>query len=275
METCDVLYFSDKVFENLIFIPVIVNGIEATALFDTGAGMSFVSKSIVEQFGELRMKSSVTGGNNQGITNSYQTICVDSIQIGNTIWKEQTVGILPDEALDFGEDSQHNRFPASMLLGWDLISMLCWEMDMNKRMVRMYPGGTMPKNNSLSWDSFPIINMNHAGSDYPMGFDSGHTDSFLDDTWTIRLGDLKEAGAVIHGVGSVSEEEVKIVDEFSFAINKTDLTLYQIEIVQHPVYGAAGHQICGLFGVDIVCGAKWVIDYQSRYFAISNIVEKE
>lgn len=38
METCDVLYFSDKVFENLIFIPVIVNGIEATALFDTGSG---------------------------------------------------------------------------------------------------------------------------------------------------------------------------------------------------------------------------------------------
>lgn len=38
METCDVLYFSDKVFENLIFIPVIVNGIEVTALFDTGSG---------------------------------------------------------------------------------------------------------------------------------------------------------------------------------------------------------------------------------------------
>lgn len=275
MEICDELYFSDKVFENLIFIPVTVNGIEVTALFDTGAGMSFVSKSIAEQFGGLRMKSSVTGGNNQGITNTYQTICVNSIQIGKTIWKEQTVGILPDEALDFGEDSRHNRFPASMLLGWDMISMLCWKMDMNKRMIKIYPGGIMPQNNSLSWDSFPIINVNHAGSDYPMGFDSGHTDSFLDEMWKIRLNDQKEASAVIHGVGSVSEEKVKIVDEFSFVIDKTNLTLYQIEIMQHPVYGAAGHQICGLFGADILCGTRWVIDDQSRYFSIRNIVEKE
>lgn len=36
METCNMLYFSDKVFENLIFLPVIINDIEVTALFDTG-----------------------------------------------------------------------------------------------------------------------------------------------------------------------------------------------------------------------------------------------
>lgn len=38
-----------------------------------------------------------------------------------------------------------------------------------------------------------------------------------------------------------------------------------------------GIEVTALFdtGADILYGAKWVIDYQSRYFAISNIVEKE
>lgn len=48
METCDVLYFSDKVFENLIFIPVIVNGIEVTALFDTGVDIVCGAKWVID-----------------------------------------------------------------------------------------------------------------------------------------------------------------------------------------------------------------------------------
>lgn len=180
----------------------------------------------------------------------------------------QDMGVLPDEALDFGEDSRHNKFPASMLLGWDIISQFCWEFDMNMRTVKVYPGGIMLKNNSLSWDSFPIININYAGSNYQVGLDCGHTDSFLDSTWVTRLNNLKESSSVIQGIGSASEESVKIIDEFAFMIDKTNITLYDIEILQHQVY-CTTYKLCGLLGADILCGAKWIIDYQSSYFSIN------
>ncbi|MCM1103808.1 MAG: retroviral-like aspartic protease family protein [Clostridium sp.] len=268
MKTCDVIPFSDQTFENLIFLPITVNDTEVTALFDTGAGMSFLSQSMADRLGDLQTRSSVRGGNNQGVENTYQTVCVNRIQIGTMLLTAQDIGILPDEALNFGEDSRHHVFPASMLLGWDVISQFCWKMDMKQKTAKVSPGGTMPTAESLSWDAFPILPITHSGSVYRVGFDSGHTDSFLDHTWMTRFDKLKAVNTVVHGVGSVSTEEVKMVDVFSFMIGQTPVTLHQIEIAQHPVYGADHDQICGLLGADILCGATWILDYQSRHFSI-------
>ena len=54
---------------------------------------------------------------------------------------------------------------------------------MEARYVTVSPGGTMPKKGNMRWDAFPEFSIAHDGKAYTVGFDSGHTESFLDNSW--------------------------------------------------------------------------------------------
>lgn len=265
----NIIHFANKTFDNLIFIPVILNDITIIAMFDTGASISFITESTIKQLSGLQMISSIKTGNNQGEVSSYETTLINHIQIGNSVLIQQEIGILPDTALEFGEDRYHNKFPASMLLGWDIIAQFGWEFEMKQKIVKIYPGGTMPQSNSLSWNAFPIININYAGSNFSVGFDSGHTETLLDHTWALRLDDLKISKTITQGIGSKLTEQVKIADKLNFSIGKTPITLYDVEVVEHPIYGSIRESINGLLGADILSDAKWLLDYKSQCFEIN------
>ncbi len=271
METSNILNFSDCRFENLIFITVSINGHDVNAMFDTGAGMSFITKSMAEKLGGRIEKASLKAGNNQGVVQSFDTVCFDSVRVGNMTVPVQTMGILSDVALTQTEDSKHNRFPAAMLLGKDIISLFCWSFDMEARMVTVSPGGTMPKKGNMRWDAFPSFSITHGVKAYTVGFDSGHTESFLDNSWLKILHNLSDSKTVVQGIGSSLDEHVKIADSFSFTIGKTSVILRNIEIADHEVYGAENSGICALLGADILEGTCWTCDFKSGCFEIKRL----
>lgn len=96
--------FSDQRFSNLIFFPVQVNGREVTAYFDTGASLSFVSRSLSEELKLPLLDSQSRGGNNQGEIFSFPLAEVEKIELGGNCTGKSTVGILPEGALDVGQD---------------------------------------------------------------------------------------------------------------------------------------------------------------------------
>ena len=271
METNNILHFSDSRFENLIFITVNINGHDVTAMFDTGAGMSFITKGMAEKLGGKTEKAPLKAGNNQGVVRSFDTVRFDSVRVGNMTVPVQMMGVLPDEALTQMEDSKHNRFPAAMLLGKDIISLFCWSFDMEARYVTVSPGGTMPKKGNMRWDAFPEFSIAHDGKAYTVGFDSGHTESFLDNSWLKILDNLSNAKTVVQGIGSSIDEHIKIADSFSFTIDKTAVTLKNIEIADHIIYGAENSGICALLGADILEGACWTCDFKSGCFEIGRL----
>lgn len=268
METSNILHLSDSRFENLIFITVDINGHDVKAMFDTGAGMSFITKSMAEKLGGKTEKVSLKAGNNQGVVQSFDTVSFDSVRVGNMPVPVDTMGVLPDEALTQTEDSKHNRFPAAMLLGKDIISLFCWSFDMKARYVMVSPGGSMPKKENMRWDAFPELSITHDGKAYTVGFDSGHTESFLDNSWLKILDNLSDSKTVVRGVGSSIDEDIKIADSFSFTIGKTAVTLLNVEIASHGIHGAGNSGICALLGADILEGARWTLDFKSGYFEI-------
>lgn len=260
--------FSNNSFENLIFLPVTLNGITVTAMFDTGAQLSFISKSVSEKLGEYSADSPLKGGNNQGHETAFETVSVKNVAIGNFSFAQQRMGVLPDQALDFGEDSRQNRFPAAMLLGWDLISQLCWEFDMQSKTVQVCAGGSLPKGDDLSWGGFPIVTIMYGGESFAVGFDSGHTESFLDSTWLSRLEGLKQSQSLVQGIGSETVEDVNIAERLCFTIKNKEIFLSNIEVANHEVYGATDDRICALLGADILQCTKWILDYKSSRFEI-------
>ena len=259
--------FSDKPFANLIFIPVRLNGTEVTAWFDTGAAMSFVTEGTAKRAGITAEKRSLRAGNNNGGTFGFQTGQLERLTVGNHTLTDLTVGILPDEMLDFGCDDEGNPFSGEMMLGWDVISRLCWRFDMEQRIVSVEPGGSMPSSDRLRWDRFPIVNVAWESETLPMGFDCGHTETMLDRTWFSRAENVTARTERIQGVGSERLMEVSTVEKLRLRVGGAAVMLSGIDIVEQ-IGGAEGTGISGLLGADILAGRGWTLDFQSGYFSL-------
>ena len=93
---------------------------------------------------------------------------------------------------------------------------------------------------------------------------------FTDDQQEI-LDNLSDAKTVVQGIGSNLDEHIKIADSFSFTIDKTTVTLRDIEIADHGIHGAENSGICALLGADILEGTCWTCDFKSGYFEIKRL----
>ena len=261
------LVFSKEQFAGLIFLPVILNGRRIIAFFDTGAGMTFIRSSLAKEMG-LKEQSQLRGGNNQRKEMDFRTVEVGSLVLGQERMENLSAGVVPDESMDFGHDSEGNAFPADLILGWDVIGNVRFAFDMRKREVLVKPGGGSPQEDSLKWDRFPKIQIDYQGEKYPMGFDTGHTETMLDDSWLNRIQGLHSSSTVVQGIGSRSEEEVHIADRLTFFVYGQEVTLEHIEIMNYEIPGSVQGSISGLLGIDLVKGKRWTMDGKSRHFQI-------
>lgn len=261
------LSFTQKKFAGLIFLPVVINGRRVTAFFDTGAGMSFLRSSLAEEMG-LQMKSELRGGNNQGKTMDFRTVTIRSLVLGEERMENISAGLVPDESLDFGPDTEGNTFPAEVILGWDVIGNLSFLFDMQLREVLVQPGGLRPLEDSLKWDRFAKVLIEYHGETYSMGFDTGHTETMLDDSWLSRISGCRSSSAAVQGIGSQSVEEVHIVDTLTLRVSGQVVTLKNIEIMGHEIPGSSPGSILGLLGIDAVQGKRWSMDGKSGHFQI-------
>ena len=266
-----VIRFSDQKFANLLFIPVQVNGKEVIAYFDTGASLSFVSKSLSEELKLPILQSKSHGGNNQGKIFSFPLTEVERILLGSYAIEKLTFGVLPDGALDFGEDENGNRFPASMILGYDVLKDFCFTIHMQRREVVIEPGGSMPLDGSLSWNRFVILEADYLGEKHKIGFDSGHTDTTLDGTWLDRRIDAKKIQTIKTGIGSSSEEDVWVTEKVLLSIKGVEVILSHAEIISGEIKGAESGSLCALLGMDAMEDKVWTMDGKSGYFGIHHI----
>ena len=109
---------SSSKFANLLFVNVQIENVNAIALFDTGAGMTVISKSLLHRFCAVPEKETLRAGNNNGMVREFQTAAIPGIRIGD-ICVEKCKVLVTDDA-DFAHSDESGRiFPAEMLLGWD------------------------------------------------------------------------------------------------------------------------------------------------------------
>lgn len=266
MKSCT-LKFCEPGFANLIFLPVQINETVVTALFDTGAQKSFLSESTMLRLGALKNGNPEQAGNNQGNTFRFDTCTCKDIRIGAFSFSNVNIGILPDAFLDFGEDEHNNRFPGQMLLGWDIISQLCWEFDMCGRTVSLREGSSLQDGENLEWNGFPILSLFYKGTKITAGFDSGHTDTVLDRSWKGRVPHAALKQSLISGVGSQQMEDICVTDTFTIQICGHPVVLRDIEILEHTLYGAPDGTISVLLGADILTDAVWKLDPSGSRFS--------
>lgn len=265
-EKQDVLSFSSKRFANLIFLPIQLQGMQMTACFDTGASISIITESTAKKLSMKKQNQILPAGNNQGTDLSLETGTLEELCILDRKLTDVCLGILPDRAFDFGQDDDGNSFPADILLGWDIISRFCWHFDMKERCVRIQTGGTMPKSNHMWYDCFLQFPIEYQGIKLIAGFDSGHTETMLDESWMNRIQEKTLLTSTIIGVNSISKEDVYQTLEVSLLVQGEEVILKNIEILSHKIYGAEKTKLCILLGMDIMKDRIWTLDSKSNYF---------
>lgn len=116
---------SSSKFANLLFVNVQIEDMRATALFDTGAGMTVIAQSLLHRLHAAPEKEVLRAGNNNGVVRALQTAVIPNIRLGDVCMENCKV-LVTDDA-DFTLSDESGRiFPAEMLLGWDVISRYRW-----------------------------------------------------------------------------------------------------------------------------------------------------
>ena len=116
---------SKRKFSNLLFLDLRVAGGDITALFDTGAGMTVITRSAAERLGARMEQATLPAGNNSGLVRRLQTAVLSDVRLGDIPAGELRVVVTDDADLDL-RDEIGAAFPAQMLLGWDVISRYRW-----------------------------------------------------------------------------------------------------------------------------------------------------
>ena len=107
---------SSSKFANLLFVNVQIGDVRATALFDTGAGMTVIAQSLLRRLRAAPEKEVLRTGNNNGVVRALQTAVIPNIRLGDVCMENCKVLVTDDS--DFALNDENGRiFPAEKLLG--------------------------------------------------------------------------------------------------------------------------------------------------------------
>ncbi len=250
---------SDSKFENLLFVNVQIQDVKTIALFDTGAGMTVISRNIFERLGAVTENKVLNAGNNNGLIRTFQTAVISNIRLGDICIDELKV-IVMDDADFVLSDESGVAFPAEMLLGWDVISEYCWNYSVKNKTLLV----GISKKTSVSLDhevkQGPIVFPEYCGYRFKARVDTGHTNSILNVAWNTRLSNIEYHKTEIVGIGSTQYTSSPYVRDFPILFQNHLIHLRDVDISE-KIYGQAA-DIEALLGYDFLTEIDWQLDQE-------------
>lgn len=114
---------SDKKYLNYIFLETLVSGKEVTTMFDT-RGNSLLKQSIADTI-DVKYIDEKYIDEKRKWRRARVNLRLGDLEIGSA-----PVIVASDESFNLMEDPLGNKFPADMILGWNIISQLCFRGDL-------------------------------------------------------------------------------------------------------------------------------------------------
>lgn len=248
---------AERKFENLLFVNAHIRDEETVALFDTGAGMTVIARSVLERVGGEMENNALRAGNNNGLVRAFQTAVISDVRLGDIYIEKLRVIVADDD--DFVLcDGSGAAFPAEMLLGWDVISRYHWSYAAKSSTLLV---STSKKASGLpdpDTKQGPVVYPEYSGYRFKARVDTGHTSSTLSAAWHARLPDVErhEEGRV--GIGSVQHTSCPYVRSFQIVFQDRLITLRDVDISE-KIYGQPA-DIEALLGYDFLEGIDWRLD---------------
>ena len=96
---------SSSRFANLLFVNIRIGNVNAAALFDTGAGMTVITQSLLHRLHAAPEKEALRAGNNNGVVRAFQTAIIPSIQIGDICMENCKVLVTDDANFELSDET--------------------------------------------------------------------------------------------------------------------------------------------------------------------------
>ena len=248
---------SSNSFANLLFVNVQIGDVSATALFDTGAGMTVIAQSLLHRLCAAPEKEVLRAGNNNGVVRALQTAVMPNIRLGDVCMENCKVLVTDDT--DFALSDESGRiFPAEMLLGWDVISRYRWGYSAKDKSLSASLTERAAEHLSPEIKHGPIVFPEDAGRRFKAKVDTGHTGSILSASWYSRLPDIEYHETEIAGVGASQYKRLPYVRALRFRFQNQTICLQDVDICD-KLYGQPA-EIEALLGYDFLEGRDWLLE---------------
>lgn len=252
---------SDSSFENLLFVHVHIQEAESIALFDTGAGMTVISRSLLARLGITAENAALHTGNNNGLLRTLQTAVLSHVRIGDIC--VETLRVLVTGDADFAlSDSSGAAFPAEMLLGWDVIARYRWRYSVKDGTLSVSTSERDGAPADPDGKQGPIVFPTYAGRRFKARVDTGHSDSTLSAVWHTRLPDIERHEAEMVGIGFTQCAATPYVRCLPLRFQKHLIRLRDVDICE-TLYGQPA-DVEALLGYDLLEGRDWQLDQTFR-----------
>lgn len=241
----------------LYTLSVYVNHVHCTFVLDTGAQISGIKMSKLEDVLIRKTNGTIKIGSIGGTNKEMQGLCADSFQLG-----EMEFSNLPMIALDTKNFSLKlgtiDVFRFDGILGWDILSHLDFEIDDIKKELMFVRNRFLITHPNMITGSFPcfIVNVQKGYPSALFGFDSGSKTSWIGET-SIQTYDLQiaqESMVLGFGVHGLEKMQLKIVKDVTCYLDKAKISLKNTITGRTALFDNFSFQ--GVFGNEIFKGRR-------------------
>ena len=253
-------------------IDVMVNGNKKSFWLDTGAGMTVISNSLVNDCDLNIVKDEeLKVGNSTNQNFNTDLAIIDSIVIHDlTIFNQPTL-VLADDLLMIRNPKTEEIMKVDSIIGWDIIQHVFLEIDYGRKQVIIQKAKRKDgEENNLFFCGYPILKVK-GQNQVPLyfGLDTGANKSHFGQPLLSKIDDLKLEKRMIlsGGIGDVKERELDSIESLIVYLNENQsISLHNVREMLTEL--ATFFKLDGVFGSDIAKDGRMVIDYTNRKFEL-------
>lgn len=244
---------SDKSYLNYIFIELGLGGKVVTTMFDT-RGNTLIKKSIADQI-DIDYIDDKPIDEERGWRRARTNLKIGGLEIGSA-----PVIVANDDSFDLMADPRGKEFPADMILGWNIISQLCFRGDLKKGRFEVQIDDfkevkTKNKTNS------PVLNIRFGEERILAALDTSSPITSVSQKVFDKIIKDKEVDKTIEMLGLGEEENLSYETALTVKIDEDEITLKGTQL--NPNLREKGVQI--VFGADLLWNTTWALYSPMRY----------
>lgn len=229
----------------LYLIPVTIRDKKFSFLLDTGAQISGIARHHVPKISD-EIKDGIELSSFGGKSKKMQSMICEHFQVG-----ELLIQNLPLTVLDFDKYSLSSLIGIDGILGWDILSMLDFEIDGKKKEFRVIETQEDVESNMLK-ASFPLMILRDFRNRHcVVGMDSGARISWLNLNYVkeMNLAIVDEGESLSYGVHGVEKFHFHLIKEARFKLESAFVVLKYAPTGKCDLY--PGFEADAVFGNEI------------------------
>lgn len=237
-------------------VDVLLEGERCRFLIDTGAQISGVRKQKAEKLHLKHLNGVLEIGSVGSTKMKLNAVEADQLQLGAITWQHLPLVLLDQQrfSLPF---LQMDLLRFDGILGWDLLSMLDFELDTIAKRFKVIENRFRFDYPNMVPCSFPTVLVREKNGGVALfGVDTGAKQSWLGDAYiqerSLRV--ISEAKVIGFGVHGKEEMMTPIVDRLELYVDRAQIQLHGCISAFVEVF--EGHPFDGVFGNEIFAGRR-------------------